>query len=69
MGTSHFGDFDITGVPDNGVLATSSSDPEYGCHIALRFVGAFIFAADNRNCGGMNVSFDGVYRFRHGLQK
>lgn len=40
MGTSHFGDFDITGVPDNGVLLRSSSDPEYGCHIALRLVGA-----------------------------
>jgi hypothetical protein len=69
MGTSHFGDFDITGVPEDGVLVTSSSEPEYACHIALRLVGAFIVATENRNCGGMNVTFEGVYRYRHGLQQ
>ena len=68
MGTSNFGDFDIKGVPENGVFATPSSTPNFDCHVALRLVGSFIFAADNRNCGGMNVTFDGVYRFRHGLQ-
>jgi hypothetical protein len=68
MGISHFGDFDITGMPDNGVLVTSSSGSEedVSCQIALRLVGKFIFAADNRRCGGMNVTFGGMYRFRTG---
>ena len=69
MRISHFGNIDLKGVPDNGVLSTSSSEPDFGCHVALRLVGSFIFAADNRKCGGMNATFDGVYRFRHGLQE
>lgn len=69
MGTAHFGDFNITGMLENGVLSTPSSESEFGCHVALRLVGAFIFAADNNKCGGMNVGFDGVYRFRHGWKQ
>lgn len=35
------------------------------CQVALRVVGHFLFAADNQNCGGMNVTFNGLYRLRH----
>jgi hypothetical protein len=32
------------------------------CKITLRLVGDFLVADDNGDCGGVNVTFDGVYR-------
>ena len=38
-------------------------DDEYGCHLELTFLGgAYLTAKDNKHCGGVNVSFDGVYK-------
>ncbi|UVK36989.1 hypothetical protein LHFGNBLO_003973 [Mesorhizobium sp. AR10] len=34
---------------------------EYDCAVKLRQLGRYLFVADNRNCGGANVSFSGVY--------
>lgn len=64
-GTSHFGDFRVSGIPENGVISTDAGYGETGCQVAMRVVGDFLFAADNQRCGGMNVTFDGIYRFRH----
>lgn len=33
-----------------------------GCQVSLTLVGHLLLAADNNECGGMNVSFTGVYR-------
>ena len=32
------------------------------CKMTLRLVGEYLIADDNGECGGMNVTFDGVYR-------
>jgi hypothetical protein len=32
------------------------------CKLTLRLVGDFLVADDNGECGGVNVTFDGVYR-------
>jgi hypothetical protein len=32
------------------------------CLVRLWLIGDYLMAEDNRNCGGMNVSFIGVYR-------
>lgn len=34
------------------------------CNARLVLVGATLFVTDNRNCGGMNVNFDGIYHRR-----
>jgi hypothetical protein len=36
------------------------------CGITLRLVGDFLVADDNGDCGGVNVTFDGVYRRKKG---
>jgi hypothetical protein len=59
----HFGEFEITAAPNNGVVLTTSDVDT--CQVAVRLVGDFLVAADNGGCGGMNVRFDGMYRFRH----
>jgi hypothetical protein len=37
-------------------------DDAYRCVLRLRLVGGYLLAKDNNRCGGMNVSFTGVYR-------
>jgi hypothetical protein len=37
---------------------------KYDCAARLRQLGPYLFAADNQNCGGANVSFTGLYRRR-----
>ena len=34
------------------------------CRVTARLVGAYLVVSDNKQCGGVNVSFDGVYRKR-----
>jgi hypothetical protein len=46
---------------DRAQLADDYAD---GCKARLVLVGTLLVASDNGACGGMNVSFDGVYR-RH----
>ena len=57
----HLGGFDMTGTLQKGVFASEAD----GCQIAMRIVGDYLIAADNNRCGGMNVRFNGMYRFRH----
>ena len=33
----------------------------FDCRVRLRLLGPYLVVEDNRNCGGHNVSFDGVY--------
>jgi hypothetical protein len=64
----HFGNFELISAPINGVISTAKLPSESDCQIALRLVGSFIFAADNHQCGGANITFDGMYVFRSGLR-
>jgi hypothetical protein len=59
----HIGEVDDSGTPVGNILAVGGSD-EYDCRMKLRRVGDFLVVSDNKNCGGVNVSFDGVYRKR-----
>jgi hypothetical protein len=65
MGNAHFGDFQTSGTPQDGVISMGVGSEPGLCQIALRVMGHFLFAADNQSCGGMNVTFNGLYRFRH----
>jgi hypothetical protein len=58
-----YGDFAISGRPQNGVLTATGDDG--GCEVSVRLLGAYIVVADNGACGGMGVSFSGLYRFRY----
>ena len=64
----HYGNFELISTPTNGVISTPQPPSGSDCQIALRLVGSFIFAADNHQCGGANISFDGMYVFRSGLR-
>lgn len=35
---------------------------EYDCKVTMRLVGKYMIVSDNLNCGGVNVTFSGVYR-------
>jgi hypothetical protein len=57
----NMGGFDVTDAPQDGVVLGEDDS----CQIAMRVVGDYLVAADNGNCGGINVRFNGMYRFRH----
>lgn len=68
-GGVHVGTIDRTVVPigKSAVLRFAPGDEpddptdEYRCRVALQRVGDRLLVDDNFQCGGMNVSFDGIY--------
>lgn len=58
----NLGDFDGEGEPDGTRLSITDGDGDTACVVQMRLVGENLIATDNHNCGGMNVTFDGVYR-------
>lgn len=61
-GDPHFGSFTLEAPLGSDVVGLSDE-----CEVQIRKVGNFLFALDNKRCGGMNVSFDGLYRYRGDL--
>ena len=59
-GNVHVGEVSGGGTPVGNVL-TLGEDPE-DCQATLRLVGPYLVVSDNKQCGGVNVTFDGVYR-------
>ena len=59
-GNVHVGELSGRGTPVGNVLKLGE-DPE-DCQATLRLVGPYLVVADNKRCGGLNVTFDGVYR-------
>lgn len=57
------GSFEFDAAPDGDTISLSA-----GCEVRIRRVGEFLFAQDNQQCGSMNVTFDGLYRFRSDLR-
>ena len=57
---AHVGELSGTGTPANNILKLGE-DPEE-CQATLRLVGPYLIVSDNKQCGGVNVTFDGVYR-------
>jgi hypothetical protein len=59
----HIGELDDRAAPVGNLLKIGDTDTvEYACKVAMRLIGEFLVAADNMKCGGVNVSFSGVYR-------
>ena len=59
----HVGELDYEGRPEANLLKIGdSTGGEYDCRVTLRRVGRYLIAGDNLNCGGVNVTFAGVYR-------
>ena len=59
-GNVHVGELSGAGTPVGNVLKLGE-DPE-DCQATLRLVGPYLLVSDNKQCGGVNVTFDGVYR-------
>lgn len=57
----HVGEIDGRYEPRNGVIEYSDGNGEYDCRITMRLLGRYLIVADNLNCGGVNVSFSGIY--------
>jgi hypothetical protein len=57
-GNIHTGEVNGESAPAGNTLKVED-DP---CKLTLRLVGDYLIAADNGECGGANVRFDGVYR-------
>lgn len=49
-----------------GMLRVEGNRAEYdegeGCQVSFTLIGELLIAGDNHQCGGMNVSFSGVYK-------
>ena len=59
-GNVHVGEVSGEAVPAGHVLNVGAGDDD--CRLTLRLVGPYLVASDNKQCGGVNVTFDGVYR-------
>jgi hypothetical protein len=57
---SNVGDMSGAAMPERNTVVFAGDDP-HQCHVTLTVQPPFLLAADNKNCGGTNVSFTGVY--------
>jgi hypothetical protein len=58
-GAVYTGDFDETFAPADRALSIVSDD---NCEVRARPIGPYLLVADNQSCGGLNVTFSGLYR-------
>ena len=72
-GGVHVGEIEATAVSFDGPALTfepgvGNTEPgaagEYSCQLSAQRIGAVLLVRDNFRCGGMNVSFSGVYTRR-----
>jgi hypothetical protein len=54
----HVGEIGGEAAPRGDEIAVEEDE----CRVSLRLVGPFLVVNDNGRCGGLNVTFDGVYR-------
>lgn len=57
----HVGEIDGRYEPKNGVINYSDGDDEFDCKMTMRLLGNYLIVADNLKCGGVNVTFSGIY--------
>ncbi len=57
----HIGEIDFSGIPAINRLQLGEAG-EYDCRVKMQRVGKYLMVSDNLNCGGANVTFNGVYR-------
>lgn len=56
----HTGEVEFEAAPQGNLLALKNSEDI--CEVTLRLVGSYLVVSDNLQCGGANVTFNGVYR-------
>lgn len=59
----HVGELEETVKPraDELKIGENAAD-EYDCKAAMRLIGRYLIVSDNLQCGGVNVTFSGVYQ-------
>lgn len=57
----HIGEIDFLGSI-KGTKMSLGEEGEYECRVKMQCAGKYLVVSDNLNCGGVNVSFNGVYR-------
>lgn len=58
----HVGELDHEAKPAGIILKLGEDETDDDCKVTLRMVARYMIASDNNNCGGLNVTFSGVYR-------
>lgn len=67
-GAINMGDFEDELVPDGDMLTypegseDKEPEPDGDCRIQMRLIGPYLSVADQGICGGVNVTFAGLYR-------
>ena len=56
----HVGEVEFEAAPAGNVLRLEENEDL--CSVTLRLVGDLLVVSDNLKCGGLNVTFNGVYR-------
>lgn len=59
-GNVHIGELNNRSKPNDNYMKISGVD-EYDCQVEFQLVADYLIAKDNLKCGGINVSFSGVY--------
>ncbi len=57
----HIGELDYSGSPKGDTLRVGAGKDKYDCRVKMWRLGKYLLVTDNKMCGGVNVSFDGVY--------
>ena len=58
----HVGEIDERVEPIGNVIKLGNNDTgEYACKVTMRLIGKYLVVADNLHCGGVNVTFSGIY--------
>jgi hypothetical protein len=60
-GNVHVGGFDNIAKP-NGYKLDLNND--YDCEVSMQLLGKYLIVSDNLRCGGVNVTFTGIYQKR-----
>ncbi|MGM3175119.1 hypothetical protein [Dickeya lacustris] len=60
----HMGSLSQTARPASDKLEWGTPAKEFECAGVMRITSGHLIVADNNECGGMNVSFSGVYRLQ-----
>jgi hypothetical protein len=58
----HTGNIEVDGLEADTDHTSFQPPDEFECGASFRLHGDFLVADDNGHCGGMNVTFDGIYR-------
>jgi hypothetical protein len=59
----HVGELDYASKPAGNELKIGENETgEYECKVTMRLLGKYLIVSDNMQCGGLNVSFSGIYQ-------